>query len=535
MHYLGMWALELPGRITWAADLVVASIALGVLLGAAAFTIASRRDTVLNTSVAAAVLALAIVSHHFTAMGAVEIVPDPTRAAGLLSVAPLGLALGIASAAIAVLGMSLVASMMDRRLRDQSTRTLIALNNMPHGLCMFDSKKRLVLCNNGYAEMYRLPPELLTEGTSHDAIIAHRISSGLLAGDKGEGAVKKKLANLDALSATAKSSRIDKLADGRLIYVTRQPMAGGGWVATHEDVTERQRLEQQRESLAAQETRHVSIDSAIVSFRKRAEELLGTVSNGSNAMKSTATALLGSSDQTTQRAEEALRELNEASANVAMVAASAEQLSASIAEINQQLAQTTTIVGNAVSELEATNDEYAGLAQAAQKIGDVVKLIQNVAGQTNLLALNATIEAARAGEAGRGFAVVASEVKSLAVQTAKATQDIARHIQAVQASSSGAIEVVRGIQEHMREISLRTSSAASSVLQQNAATFEITRNATNAARGTSAVVAVLGEVSQAAIGTRAAAETVLTASTSVDTSVRNLRTEIENFLGKVAV
>ena len=187
------------------------------------------------------------------------------------------------------------------------------------------------------------------------------------------------------------------------------------------------------------------------------------------------------------------------------------------------------------AESEATNDEYAGLAQAAQKIGDVVKLIQNVAGQTNLLALNATIEAARAGEAGRGFAVVASEVKSLAVQTAKATGDIARHIEAVQASSNGAIEVVHGIQERMREISTRTSGAAASVLEQNAATFEITRNASNAARGTSAVVAVLGEVSDAAIGTRAAAQTVLTASKSVDTSVGNLRTEIEGFLGKVAV
>ncbi len=535
MHYLGMWALELPGRITWSTDLVLASIALGVLFGAAALAIAARRDTVLNTGIAAVVLTLAIVSHHFTAMGAVEIVPEPTRVPSLLSVAPLGLALGIANAAMAVLGMSIVAAMMDRRLRNHSTRTLVALNNMPHGLCMFDAKKRLVLCNDGYAEMYRLPPELLKAGTSHDAIIAHRISSGLLAGEKGEGAVKKKIANLDALSATAKSSRIDKLADGRLIYVTRQPMAGGGWVATHEDVTERERLEQQRESLAAQETRHVSIDSAIASFRKRVEELLGTVSNGTSAMKSTATALLSSSDQTTQRADEALRELNEASANVAMVAASAEQLSASIAEINQQLSQTTNIVGNAVTESEATNEEYAGLAQAAQKIGDVIKLIQNVAGQTNLLALNATIEAARAGEAGRGFAVVAAEVKSLAVQTAKATDDIARHIEAVQASSNGAIEVVRGIQEHMREISMRTSSAASSVLQQNAATFEITQNATNAARGTSAVVAVLGEVSEAAIGTRVAAETVLTASTSVDTSVGNLRTEIETFLGKVAV
>ena len=312
-------------------------------------------------------------------------------------------------------------------------------------------------------------------------------------------------------------------------------MAGGCWVATHEDITERQRLEQQRESLAAQETRHVSIDSAIVSFRKRAEELLGTVSNGSNAMKSPRRRCWARRTRPRSAPKRPCVKSNEASANVAMVAASAEELSASIAEINQQLAQTTTIVGNAVSESEATNDEYAGLAQAAQKIGDVVKLIQNVAGQTNLLALNATIEVARAGEAGRGFAVVASEVKSLAVQTAKATEDIARHIQAVQASSNGAIEVVRGIQEHMSEISLRTSSAASSVLQQNAATFEITRNATNAARGTSAVVAVLGEVSQAAIGTRAAAETVLTASTSVDTSVGNLRTEIESFLSKVAV
>ena len=535
MHYLGMWAMELPARIAWSTDLVAASIVLGVLLGAGALAIAARRDTVLYTVIASLVLVLAIVSHHFTAMGAVALVADPTRAIGMLSVAPVGLALGITNVALVVLGVSITASMINRRQHHHDMRTATALNNMPHGLCMFDGKKRLVICNNGYAEMYRLPPELLKPGTTHADIIAHRISSGLLAGDKHGDAVKQKLDKLGALSAIDKSVRIDKLADGRLICVTRQPMADGGWVATHEDITERQRLEKQREDLAAQETRHVSIDSAIASFRKRVEELLGTVSNGTNAMKSTATALLGSSDQTTQRAEEALRESNEASANVAMVAASAEQLSASIAEINQQLSQTTNIVGNAVTASEATNDEYAGLAQAAQKIGDVIKLIQNVAGQTNLLALNATIEAARAGEAGRGFAVVASEVKSLAVQTAKATGEIARHIEAVQASSSGAIEVVHGIQEHMREISARTSSAAASVLQQNAATFEITQNATNAARGTSAVVAVLGEVSQAAIGTRAAAETVLTASKSVDTSVRNLRTEIETFLGKVAV
>jgi methyl-accepting chemotaxis protein len=311
-------------------------------------------------------------------------------------------------------------------------------------------------------------------------------------------------------------------------------MVEGGWVATHEDITEQHRLEQQRNHMVAQETRRASIDGAIASFRERIEQLLGTVTNSSNAMKTTATTLFASSEQTSQRAEGALKESNEASTNVAMVAVSAEQLSASIAEINQQLSRTTEIVGNAVTDAKATNDEYAGLAQAAQKIGDVVKLINNVAGQTNLLALNATIEAARAGEAGKGFAVVASEVKSLAVQTARATDEIARHIEAVQASTNGAIGAVHSIQECMREISSRTSGAAASVLQQSAATLEITENAAKAACGTNAVVGVLGEVTDAAIGTRAAAETVLTASNSVDTSVGNLRTEIESFLGKVA-
>jgi methyl-accepting chemotaxis protein len=228
-----------------------------------------------------------------------------------------------------------------------------------------------------------------------------------------------------------------------------------------------------------------------------------------------------------------LSESNQASANVAKVAGSTEELLTSIGEINRQLDETKTTLSTAVAKAEATNHRYVELAQAAQKIGDVIKLIQTIAGQTNLLALNATIEAARAGEAGRGFAVVASEVKMLAVQTAKATEEIARHIQAVQESTDGAVEAVHSIEQSMKEVSERATIAADSILHQNTATSEIAQNAVNAARGTSTVVSVLGEVTQAANGTRAAAATMLTASNSVDASVGNLRGEIETFLGKV--
>jgi len=443
----------------------------------------------------------------------------------------------LAASIVTVLEVATIIASIRRQVRVELTneRFHTALENMTHGLCMFDGNKRLVVCNERYASLYRLPPELARAGATHEAIIAHRVLNGILKGDKNTGAVDKKLGALGKHSSDKVSSRVDELSDGRLIRVVRQPMKDGGWVATHEDITERQQLEQQRDTMLATETRRLSTESAISSFRERVEEVLSMVSDSTTAMKSTASALIGSSHETTRHAESALRDSNDASANVSLVAGSAEELSASIAEINLQLAQTTELVGTAVNNAKATNGQYAGLVQAAQKIGDVVMLIRNIAGQTNLLALNATIEAARAGNAGRGFAVVANEVKSLAVETAKATEEITRHIQAVQQSTNGAVEAVHGIEQSMHEISTRTASAAASILEQNTATSEISRNAANAAGGTSTVVAALSKVSEAALGTRTAAETVLNASKSVDTSIGNLRGEIESFLNEVAV
>jgi diguanylate cyclase (GGDEF)-like protein len=271
MHYLGMWALEVPGRVTWSLDLVFASIVLGMIFGYAALAIAVRYGDRWGTFGAALLLTLAIVSHHFTAMGAVQIIPDPTQWSDATSLSPNFLALAIAGVALSVLGMSFVGVLADRRLanrtrkfeeiinqlslaqrqvdgsqrelQEQKLRLDTALNNMGDGLCMFDAEKRLVVCNDRYARMYRLPSELLRAGTPHHEIIQHRITSGMLKGATSESAAKQVISTLGTLPADAASSRIDELADGRLICVTRQPMAGGGWVATHVDVTEQRRSE----------------------------------------------------------------------------------------------------------------------------------------------------------------------------------------------------------------------------------------------------------------------------------------------------
>ncbi|MGY3032426.1 diguanylate cyclase (GGDEF)-like protein [Bradyrhizobium sp. USDA 4354] len=271
MHYLGMWALEVPGRISWSVDLVLVSIILGMCLGYAALAVALTYQGYRGTLAAAVLLTLAIVSHHFTAMGAVQITPDPTLATDTLSLSPAFLALAIAGVALSVLGMSLIGVLADRRLatrtakfeeiitqlsvarlqledsqkelQEQKLRLDTAINYMVEGLCMFDADKRLVVCNERYARLYRLPPELLRTGTSHSDIIRHRIVKGILKGDPSEGAAEQFISKLAALPFDAVSSRIDEFADGRLICVTRQPMAGGGWVATHLDVTEQRRSE----------------------------------------------------------------------------------------------------------------------------------------------------------------------------------------------------------------------------------------------------------------------------------------------------
>jgi methyl-accepting chemotaxis protein len=434
----------------------------------------------------------------------------------------------LAGVCVAALTLAVV---LHGRLRTQNNRLLNAIDNMSQGLCMFDSQARIVVHNRRYIEMYMLSLQVVKPGCTLRELIQHRKDTGLFSGDVD--AYCQMI--IDGVRSGKSKGSYVPASDGRIVLAKNEPLPGGGWVSTHEDVTEQRHAEQERAEIRDQEQRRASIDSAIASFRPTVEKLLSGVSASATAMRSTASALFGSSEQTSQRAESAVQAFHEASANVETAAVAADELSRSISEISRQLTLTSNVVGLATNEARSTDGEIGGLADGAQKIGDVVKLIRNIAGQTNLLALNATIEAARAGEAGNGFAVVASEVKSLAVQTAKATEDIANHILAVQDSTAAAVEAIRQIAARMREINENTSAVAASVEQQNSATSEISRNVASAAEGTGHVVSVLGDVAGAATQTRSSAEVVRDASEAVDHAVADLRLEVEDFLGKVAV
>ncbi|MFL5134830.1 MAG: methyl-accepting chemotaxis protein [Microvirga sp.] len=333
----------------------------------------------------------------------------------------------------------------------------------------------------------------------------------------------RRLADGDAASEIPFTGTTDEIgAMARTVLVFR------------DNARERERLTQEREGMAAVDAeRAQAISGAIMAFDASVEQILSEVRQVTGDLAKASGQLEGSANHVTRQAQIAGAASTRTAHNMSAVASAAEELDASLAEVAAQTNASAQASERAVAEARGASGSMSTLSTATSQIGEVANLIRSIAAQTNLLALNATIEAARAGEAGKGFAVVASEVKDLAGQTAKATEEIARQIEAVQAASRETLVALGTVQASVEDLAGVVSTVAGTVGQQTAAVSEIARSvaqvSTEAQAGTSAIETTQGVASESLD----AARNVADLSVALERQAQRLGAEIGQFLQSV--
>lgn len=298
------------------------------------------------------------------------------------------------------------------------------------------------------------------------------------------------------------------------------------------------RMEEMREDATrreeqAEQDRVAALNKVADEFEASVKGLVENVSSASTELQATSMSMTTVAEDAKAEAERVASSSRTASEHVALVAAGTEELKVSIDEIGEQITRSASVATEAVGQAEASNQQVATLVAAAAKVGEVVSLISDIASQTNLLALNATIEAARAGEMGKGFAVVASEVKTLADQTAKATEEIAGQIEEIQSATSVAATSIGTVGETIGQIHEIANAVAGAVTQQKATTDEIARSVNEASDRTSDVTDRIGSVTEATEETGAASKEVLAASSELSEQAEQLNQQVVAFLKQV--
>jgi methyl-accepting chemotaxis protein/CHASE3 domain sensor protein len=296
---------------------------------------------------------------------------------------------------------------------------------------------------------------------------------------------------------------------------------------------ERDAAAQEAQNKASSTARRTELIRFADEFETAVGAIVSNVSASAVQLESAAGTLTRTAETTQNLSSKVAGTSDEASSNMQSVASATEELSASVDEIGKRVRESSRIAEAAVVQAQQTDGRIGKLSRAAQEIGDVVKLITAIAEQTNLLALNATIEAARAGDAGRGFAVVASEVKSLASQTAKATDEISSHILGMQGATQESVAAIKEIGGTISQISDIAASISTAVEQQSSATQEIARSVQNVAKGTDEAAADIMEVNRGATETGSASADVLNSAQTLSSESTRLRAELDRFMANI--
>jgi len=291
--------------------------------------------------------------------------------------------------------------------------------------------------------------------------------------------------------------------------------------------------EQVKQNQRAETEQREMMNKLADDFDSSVGRIIETVSSASAELNSTSQSMASISEEASSKATAVAAASEEASVNVQTVAAATEEMSNTIGEINCKVADASLASKKAVKDVATTAGQMKTLAQTADKIGNVVSMISDIAEQTNLLALNATIESARAGEAGKGFAVVASEVKSLANETAKATESISAHIQEIQSATGDAVTSIDGIGNVIRQIEESSTAIAAAMEEQGASTQEVARNVQEVASGTQEVSSNISGVTQASQEAGAASGQVMAAAGELSKQAELMKTEVAKFLEQV--
>ncbi|MEO5375024.1 MAG: methyl-accepting chemotaxis protein [Alphaproteobacteria bacterium] len=356
------------------------------------------------------------------------------------------------------------------------------------------------------------------------AVIAFLVTRSVLAALLGVSGAIGRLSDGDLDVAIPSQNRTDEI--GRMATAVQVFKENAIRIAGMQ--AEREEMKRKTEA-----DRKAAMNDLAGSFEASVRGIVQIVSSSATELHASAQTLTHVAERTVHQSQAVTSASEEAAANVQTVAAAAEELSSSVAEISRQVTQSVAVSRGAVEEASRVNALVQGLAAAAQKIGAVVKLINDIASQTNLLALNATIEAARAGDAGKGFAVVANEVKSLANQTAKATEEISGQITAVQSATEESVVAIRAITTTIGQISEIGGAIAAAVEEQSAATREIARNVDQAAAGTAEVTRNITGVHDSSSETDKVSTEVLGAVGELSAQAEHLREDVDRFIAHI--